>query len=208
MRMRTSLLSAVCMAALLTSAASAATLTGAQVTGSLRFGTDTTNYFDPNSTPYTTGLNRTQGTTVTVVYPLGLVEFGYGDGITPITVEFGENGFLFRDYIAVEGGSSPNLTLTFVSNAFLGKVLTETSDSFFGGVVGTLVGNTITVTWGGVSNTLGLPSYSAGFLIEDGPSPVPVPAALPLLAAGLGAIGVFGWRRKPRIGAIATAVKG
>ena len=29
------------------------------------------------------------------------------------------------------------------------------------------------------------------------PSPVPLPAALPLFATGLGAMGLFGWRKKP-----------
>lgn len=36
-------------------------------------------------------------------------------------------------------------------------------------------------------------------------SPVPVPAALPLLATGLGALGVIGWRRKKRKLALAQA---
>jgi hypothetical protein len=36
-------------------------------------------------------------------------------------------------------------------------------------------------------------------------SPTPLPAALPLFAAGLGAMGLFGWRRKRKAAAIAAA---
>lgn len=49
-----------------------------------------------------------------------------------------------------------------------------------------------------VSNTSRL--VSADFDTAEGlnVAPVPLPAALPLLAAGLGAMGVMGWRRKRR----------
>ena len=36
------------------------------------------------------------------------------------------------------------------------------------------------------------------------PSPTPLPAALPLFATGLGALGLFGWRRKRKTQAVAT----
>jgi len=42
-------------------------------------------------------------------------------------------------------------------------------------------------------------SDPANFVIGDGkvvPSTVPLPAALPLFATGLGALGLLGWRRK------------
>ena len=38
-----------------------------------------------------------------------------------------------------------------------------------------------------------------GELTKVNTSPVPVPAALPLLATGLGALGVIGWRRKRKL---------
>jgi hypothetical protein len=37
-----------------------------------------------------------------------------------------------------------------------------------------------------------------------GPSPTPLPAALPLLASGLSALGLLGWRRKKRAAALAA----
>ena len=46
------------------------------------------------------------------------------------------------------------------------------------------------------------PTFNAAFSL-DGVSEVPLPAALPLFASGLGALGLLGWRRKRK--AIATA---
>ena len=53
-------------------------------------------------------------------------------------------------------------------------------------------------------------SYSAtansGAIFEDTPLPAtPLPAALPLFASGLGALGLLGWRRKRKASAIAAA---
>ena len=36
---------------------------------------------------------------------------------------------------------------------------------------------------------------------NNGPTPVPLPAALPLLAGGLGLMGMVGWRRKRKAAA-------
>jgi hypothetical protein len=37
-----------------------------------------------------------------------------------------------------------------------------------------------------------------------GPSTTPIPAALPLFATGLGALGLLGWRRKKKAAALAA----
>ena len=42
----------------------------------------------------------------------------------------------------------------------------------------------------------GLAINTFSFDVDRGPVPVPVPAALPLLAGGLGLLGVAGWRRR------------
>jgi hypothetical protein len=56
---------------------------------------------------------------------------------------------------------------------------------------------------GGTGNTAG---QITGLSLVDPPGPVPLPAALPLFATGLGVMGLFGWRRKRKgVGAIADA---
>lgn len=37
---------------------------------------------------------------------------------------------------------------------------------------------------------------NSGAIFEDTPAPTPLPATLPLLATGLGAMGLLGWRKK------------
>jgi hypothetical protein len=44
-----------------------------------------------------------------------------------------------------------------------------------------------------------------GVNVYDGLSQVPLPAALPLFATGLGALGLLGWRRKRKGAATAAA---
>jgi hypothetical protein len=44
-----------------------------------------------------------------------------------------------------------------------------------------------------------------GYFVEyESPTPTPLPAALPLFATGLGAMGLFGWWRKRKVAAIAA----
>ncbi len=44
-----------------------------------------------------------------------------------------------------------------------------------------------------------------GYFVEFSPASTPVPAALPLFATGLGALGLLGWRRKRKNAALAAA---
>jgi hypothetical protein len=48
--------------------------------------------------------------------------------------------------------------------------------------------------------TIGIPG-AAAFIVSE----TPLPAALPLFASGLGAMGLLGWRRKRKNAAAATA---
>lgn len=61
--------------------------------------------------------------------------------------------------------------------------------------------------WDGYLNSAGINALNVnGYeqALEFSPSATPLPAALPLFASGLGALGLFGWRRK-RKNAAATA---
>jgi hypothetical protein len=53
---------------------------------------------------------------------------------------------------------------------------------------------------GGTGNTAG---QITGLSLVDPPGPVPLPAALPLFATGLGVMGLFGWRRRRKAQAAA-----
>jgi hypothetical protein len=49
--------------------------------------------------------------------------------------------------------------------------------------------------------------YAGNFIITEfalDAQPTPLPAALPLFATGLGALGLLGWRRKRKAAALAT----
>lgn len=47
--------------------------------------------------------------------------------------------------------------------------------------------------------------FEGAWLTEFSPNPTPLPAALPLFATGLGALGLLGWRRKKKAGAAMAA---
>lgn len=49
-----------------------------------------------------------------------------------------------------------------------------------------------------------LPGTNLAFQLTGTEAATPLPAALPLFATGLGAMGFFGWRRKRKAQAIAT----
>jgi PEP-CTERM motif-containing protein len=53
------------------------------------------------------------------------------------------------------------------------------------------------------STHLGVVTGTTGFItaFSVSPSPVPLPAAWPLFATGLGALGLLGWRRKKKLAA-------
>jgi hypothetical protein len=92
------------------------------------------------------------------------------------------------------------LEFKFTSSAFAGLVLTETFDAFDnGGVNATLIGDTITLDWAGTDGPAGFLREATFSLTPN--SAVPVPAALPLFATGLGALGLLGWRRKRKAAA-------
>ncbi len=75
----------------------------------------------------------------------------------------------------------------------------------FTGLTYTVLGDTLTVDWAGGDLVGG--RESAVFTYDGGVSvsPTPLPAALPLFANGLGALGLFGWRTKRKKAAAITA---
>jgi hypothetical protein len=144
--------------------------------------------------------------------------------VSPPNIAFDTNGDL-----AVLGVSRPStFTLnSFHLTAFYNDGLNVKIEGFSGGTTGTLLDDVtktisstastlITLNWTGIDTVSFFPSggthnpnYSGAgtqFALDNltiTPSVVPLPAALPLFATGLGALGLLGWRRKRKATAIA-----
>lgn len=171
-------------AALVTAAhtSRAAGLTGTPVTGSLVFGSDTTNYYDPNNGFVPPGYLNTSGTTVNIASPA--VEFGFGDGSNTDTANFSAFQFTLEDSVVTTSVSAADnpFTMTFTDPAFSGSSLVKVTDFFPGGLTYSLVDSTITVHWAGGPVTSG-DDYTSTFTLVA----VPEPSAWAMV--GLGAIG-------------------
>jgi hypothetical protein len=121
--------------------------------------------------------------------------------------------------LATVGGQNYDISVEWLANGtnLPGQQLYEVL--WDGTVIGQIDGDTasstytdLTYTVLGVGNdTIAVEGYSqdAGNFTGDisvmaAPSATPLPAALPLFASGLGAVGLLGWRRKKKAAAIAA----
>ena len=95
------------------------------------------------------------------------------------------------------GGNSYSFTLP---STTLASVWDSETITFIATTASTLI--SFTGSGGAVGGTyyLGLDNVS----LSDPPPSVPLPAALPLFASGLGALGLLGWRRKKKIGSVSA----
>ncbi len=86
---------------------------------------------------------------------------------------------------------APSWTMTFQSAAFIGSTLSPILDLFPGGITASLVGDLLTVMWGGATVDQGIFAVAFTF-VSDPVDPVAVasPAPLVLLALGLGCLGL------------------
>lgn len=169
----------------------ASLLLGTQVTGDMNLGG--TNYFDPANgfVPAGYGNSDPGGITVTIGDPL--IEFGYEDGANTNTVDFTDTGFTLQD---VSLSNSIAFPYTFTDNAFNGLILAEISDNFPGGIGFSLVGNTITLNFAGLSNP---GTYTATYSLTA----TPEPQSMVMVGAALLLVGLV--IRKRRVSASAAA---
>ena len=127
--------------------------------------------------------------------PFACIEGLCGTGTSlaaPISVPLGgatENSFNVSSGVLVSGG-------------FLDTFLTSAASEFDVLSLQLIIGEPTVADFGILSvggNFCGICDSATGLLTT---TPTPVPAALPLFATGLGALGLFGWRRKRKAQAV------
>ena len=140
-----SFLLALASAFVTTATVRATTLVGTQVTGALYITGYPANYFDPVNGLVPPGYMNSAGTTVTI--STNAVEFGYFDGTTTITADFGAAQLIVTFSPTVSGSYLP-VQWAFTNSAF--SSLSKVSDNFpYGGCHGSLSGNVISLNWAG-----------------------------------------------------------
>jgi hypothetical protein len=160
-----------------------ADLLGSSVTGTLTFGTGTTNYYDPAKPYVPAGYLNHAGPTVTIG---GLApDFGFADTYDTITANFTGNSLTITD----SGLSGAGWTQTFTDTAFAGATFVITADNFAnGGLQSSLVGDVLTVTWAG---TAGDPGSTGGFSYTPGTVPEPASWVMLLFALAVCSLAAF-----------------
>ena len=161
-----------------------ATLIGSSVDGSLTFGGDPSNYFDPGyGFVPATGYLNISGTTVTVSD--SAVEFGFDDGSNRISTNFSGNSVVISDLIETPGTNNGFQSM-FADAAFTGQYLIPVSDSFPLSLH-SVIGDVMTLDYAGGNPAVGQ-TLTATFIV----TPVPEPSTSGLVAiSGLAALGVF-----------------
>jgi hypothetical protein len=184
----TNLLGAALAIGLALTSAHAATLTGDAITGKATT-TGSNNFF-----------NQPVNTALTPAIVGSGIEFSFGSSSTSgsLTADIGPSTIDIVLASLIPGGN------TFSALTFLFGDLNFDDNSIITGV--SILGNgwtgTPTINWTNTSISIafaaqGLAGFQTkSFSAQIQTSPVPLPAALPLLAAGLSAMGFMGWRRK------------
>lgn len=97
-----------------------------------------------------------------------------------------------------------------------GKIISSDAEFYSGNVTGGSGGNDLCINVCSSPYNTDLRNVFSGLFVatneavtfSNTPFTTPIPAALPLFAAGLGALGLFGWRRKRKAAALAAAQLG
>ena len=181
------------------------------ITGDLRIGGFTSvNAYDPNNSLVPanvppsayTGFSNASSPTVTVTsfpitFGLNCTSCGIFDSIDVTT--FNATSLTYDETPSNGEQASRALTFTTTIPGFFNS-FSVTSDNFNnGGITDTVSadGSMVTLNWTGGLVSMGVTNtFAATFAGSTVVPSVPLPAALPLFATGLGALGLLGWRRK------------
>ncbi len=148
-------------------------LVGTSVTGSLTFGGNSSNYFDPGYGFVPAGYLNASGTTVTISN--SAIEFGFDDGSSRISANFSDSQLTVSDLIETSGPSN-SFQMVFTDSAFTGQYLIPVSDSFpLAGY--SVVGDVMTLDYPGGNPAMGQ-TLDATFAV----TPVPEPSTLGLIS--------------------------
>jgi hypothetical protein len=159
-------------------------LIGTPVTGSFVTTFVFSNFFDPVNGFVTSAYLNIAGPTVTIAEPA--IEFGIADPTNTDTANFSGSQLIVTDNVF---SNADPWTMTFTDPAFTS--LAKFSDSFTnGGVTGTLVGDTITLTWAGSHTAVGL--LTATFNVAS----IPEPSSFILAAFGMIGLVAWGWCKR------------
>jgi hypothetical protein len=187
------------------SAAQASTLVGDVISGSYAYPCDTCTYtgnFSYFTNPFVVGTGSTIETALFIGNP---VYYSAWD------VSFNANS------VTLTMASAPLTDASYSSDPFNGPVFTVLAGNSFGSITGMVVnnpdcipcnpitaylsGNSLFINWEGAGGQVGdtiTIDFSVGGPL---PSTTPLPAALPLFAAGLGALGLLAKSRKRKAAA-------
>jgi hypothetical protein len=163
----------------LTSPASAS-LVGEQVTGTIRFGANPTNYYDPANGFVPAGYGNSGGQPVTIGAG---IEFGFSDGANTDTADFSATQLIIRDQVFT---NAVNWTQTFTlvgPNQF--SSINLVSDSFVPGLTYSINAGTIEINWAGT----GAPNDFRAIFDVAANGAVPEPATWAMLILGFGLLG-------------------
>lgn len=188
--MRRIVTAALLVSASLISSTAYAQLNGRQVNGTINFGANPINYYDPANGFVPAGFGNSSGQPVTIG---GGIEFGFQDGANRDTADFSNTQLLIRD--EVFSGAAPWVqTFTLVGGPAFSS-LTLVSDSFVPGLTWSVNAGTIQINWAG---TNGANDFRALFDVGVGPA-VPEPATWALMIGGFGLAGAAMRRRTTKV---------
>jgi len=140
--------------------------------------------------------------------PLSFLRFNQPGTLTGVTFNL-DSTFSFTGLTSVSASVTVNGNSIFSTNTvgptFSPPAVTLPFDPFFTGA-GTFPATLFIDTDCGGSFCLGgwIGNLSVTYTFNPPGSVVPLPAALPLFATGLGALGLLGWRRKKKAAALAA----